>query len=159
MLHLPDLDSKFLARHSPNGYFRCVVVEQTGCGFDQHSVGVCVDVSGAAELLRQQDGAPFGVVQQDCRAVAAVVGFALLRLESSVPRRYVKVLRRNRCQPSEVTTTRSTLTFGLPCSPKPVWSRPVGHGCLGCRRSRVLQFRQGYQFVVASSLGFLRRVF
>ena len=85
MLHLTDRDAELFARLSPNGYFRRVGIEQTGCGLDQYSVGVCVDVSGKAELLRQQDGAPFGVVQQDRRAVPTVVGFSLLCLESAVP--------------------------------------------------------------------------
>jgi hypothetical protein len=39
-----------------------------------------VDICGEAELAAQQDRAARGVVEQDRRAVAAVIGFSLLNL-------------------------------------------------------------------------------
>ena len=61
-----------------DGGLGVVLVEQAGRGLDEHAVGVLVHVRREAELPGEQHGALLPVVEQDGRAVAAVVGLALL---------------------------------------------------------------------------------
>ena len=59
-------------------------IEQPGARLDEHSRRIAVDVRRQAELTRQHDGATRAVVQQDGRAVAAVVRLATLRFPAAV---------------------------------------------------------------------------
>ncbi len=59
------------------------IVEQAGSRLD-HEIVVAVDVSWIAKLPHQHHGALRPIIRQQRRAVAAVIGFAVLRLPLAV---------------------------------------------------------------------------
>ena len=95
MLEFADRHPEFFTCLAPDRGLGIVVVEQPCSSFDQHPVGMVVDVHRVAELSAEQDGSADGVVEEDRRAVSAVVGLAVLCGPSAVA---VQVVERRLAQ-------------------------------------------------------------
>ncbi len=84
MLHLADGYAELFAGFSTDRELRGIAVEKPGRSFDEHAVGVVVDVGREPELASQQHGSAHRVIDENGCAVAAIVGFTLLRDLSAV---------------------------------------------------------------------------
>ena len=125
VLEFADGDAEFLLGLTADRGFGVLIVEQPGGGFDEHAVGMVVDVGREPELAGEQHSSAVGVVEQDRGAVAAVVGLALLGFPATVAATVVKGGAAQHVPPSEVTSTSRTSTAGLRARSRPTRSRPV----------------------------------
>jgi hypothetical protein len=84
LAYLSNFVASLLAQLAPDTFLRPVGIQQAGAGFDQQPRSIAVDERRQAELAGQQDGLAREVVQQHRGAIAAVIGFATLRLPGPV---------------------------------------------------------------------------
>ena len=120
----------FLFGLGADPHFRRFVVQQAGRGLDQEIV-VAVDISRVAKLPHQHHGALRQIVGQQRRAVAAVVGLAVL---GSATRRRRAAIRRwwsSACSGCRKARGRS----GRGCGRRRSWQVPRLKGAAGVTAS------------------------
>ena len=81
---LGDMTARLLLRLATDGFLGAELIQQPGRHLDQR-LGMAVDEGGVAELAHEKHRAARRVVEQDGRAIAAVIGLPIEGLPAAVP--------------------------------------------------------------------------
>ena len=82
--------ARLFCRLTTNAVVSIVTVQQARAGLDQHAVRIAIHVRRKAKLPRQQQRRSRYVIEQQHRAVAPVIGLAVLLLPTAVVALIVK---------------------------------------------------------------------